>query len=71
MKQTHKHVMVKFPTAWIYCVNCRGLLNKEDLKLGCARCQWRSDGFDLPQGHKKEDYQVFVNNFRNFKKVKN
>jgi len=43
----------KFPTGKAQlCKRCGITLSKEDLKLGCARCEWRDAGIDAPKGWK-------------------
>jgi len=38
-----------------YCSRCNNVLSKEDLKLGCARCEWQDAGMDIPKGWKAEN----------------
>ncbi len=43
----------KYPKGKIQnCSKCGKILDKEDLKLGCARCEWESIGHDVPDSRK-------------------
>lgn len=43
----------KYPSGKIQrCKKCDRILSREDLKLGCARCEWESGGTDVPTSRK-------------------